>query len=446
VAASLQLSAATYSVAQNAGSLTVTVTRTGNVGAAVGVSYTTVAGTAVAGTNYTNATGTLQWAANDATAKTFAVAISNSPTITSSLSFKVGLSTPTGGVTVGSPATAIVTITPSGASSGGNAAALESYLSGLNKGTGQRVLSGQHADIWNSDSTSSTQPMDVVTPDVSQTGVNPAILGLVLNYATNSYAYDVNVTNTLANQWWSKGGLVMLSLYSNDPTFSYNTSGQPEAKSIPSSGFHQLTDHTSAAYKQWHTQLDTYAAALHTLTDSGHVVLFRPFIELNGNWNWYGAENSADFIAVWKDMHDYMMNTKGLKNVLWIYNVNAQNGGYMDYYPGADYVDIVGMDIYDDPSKIVADVNEGNMYSELVASGKPLIFPEIGLAKSGTAAKDSLDNTAIIKNIKASLPNVVGFLDWNGAIAICNQSNASALLNDPWVINMSTMTSSTSGT
>jgi mannan endo-1,4-beta-mannosidase len=341
------------------------------------------------------------------------------------------MSAPDGGATSPPPADASTgqDAAPDAASASSGAAAVRSYLAGLAKGTSQRVLSGQHADIWTSDLSSATQPMDVVDPLTTQTGKAPAILGLVLNYATDSYAYTVSVTNTLAGAQWAKGGMVMLSLYDNDPTFSFNKSGAPTGKPIPGSAFHSLTDRSSAAYKQWHEQLDTYAAALHTLTDSGNVILFRPFIELNGNWNWYGAEDTTDFIAVWKDMHDYLMTTKGLTNVLWIYNVNAQVGKYTDYYPGTEYVDI-----YADGDKIVAGVNDGGMYAALLATGKPLIFPEVGLG-SNAPPDDTVDDTAIIDDIRGSLPGVVGFLAFNGGWALCNQKNASALMHDSWVVN-----------
>lgn len=441
-ASTLQLTATSYTVAANAGSMKLSVTRTGSTSSAVSVAYATASGTASAGTNYSSASGPLNWSANDNSTKTITVAISNSSSTTGNANFNVNLSAPSGGATLGPNSAATVTITPvnpSGGSAPGGAASTLSYLSGLNQGSSRRVLSGQHADIWTADSNSTTEPMANVTPLVSQTGDTPAILALVLNYATNSYAYTVPVTNTLANNQWSKGGMVMLSLYSNDPTFSSNSSGQPGGQSVPSAAFHSLTDPSSAAYRQWHSQLDTYAAALHTLTDSGHVVLFRPFIEINGNWNWYGAENAADFIAVWKDMHDYLTITKGVKNLLWIYNVNQNVGSYMDYYPGSNYVDIVGMDLYQ--SSPVSAANAGSMYSQLVATGKPVIIPEIGLSASGPA-NYTQDDMVIINSIKTSLPNVVAFVAFNGGFSIGNQNNAAALMNDPWIVNASNLPSS----
>jgi mannan endo-1,4-beta-mannosidase len=315
----------------------------------------------------------------------------------------------------------------------GPASRLLAYLRDLDRGDGRRVLSGQHADIWNADPWSTAQPMLVVDPLAPETGNNPSILGLVLNYATNSGAYEVSVSEALANLWWSKGGLVMLSLYDNDPTHSYNSTGAPIGRPIPAAAFHSLTDEYSAAYRQWHSQLDTYAAALHALTDSGRVALFRPFIEINGNWNWYGAEDPADFIAIWRDMHDYLTLTKGVRNLLWLYDVNQDVGRYLDYYPGASYVDLVGMDIYN--PQPTSDPANATMYAGLRGTGKPLIIPEIGLGYAGPP-DHTRDDRVIIDSIKGAYPDVVGFVVFNGSFAICNQNDAAALMNDPWVIDL----------
>jgi hypothetical protein len=106
----LQLSAASYSVAQSAGSLTVIVSRVGGSSGAVAVSYATTDGTAVAGTDYTKEAGTLQWASGDAAAKTISIPISTAKAFSGTKSFKVALSAATGGAAVGSPASATISI------------------------------------------------------------------------------------------------------------------------------------------------------------------------------------------------------------------------------------------------------------------------------------------------------------------------------------------------
>jgi hypothetical protein len=116
----LQFSAANYPIAQNAGTVSLTVTRTGATTAAVSVGYATVAETAIAGTDYTSTVGTLQWAANDATAKTISVPISNATPFSGTKTFSVELSDAQGGASIGTPATATVTINGSVAAAEGS--------------------------------------------------------------------------------------------------------------------------------------------------------------------------------------------------------------------------------------------------------------------------------------------------------------------------------------
>jgi uncharacterized delta-60 repeat protein len=109
----LEFSAANYTINQNGGSITITVTRSNGSSGAVGVTYTTSDGTAVAGTDYTfdtHAPHTLSFAAG-VTSQTFTIPILNRGAAqTGNLSFNVSLSTPTGGATLGTPNTAVVTI------------------------------------------------------------------------------------------------------------------------------------------------------------------------------------------------------------------------------------------------------------------------------------------------------------------------------------------------
>jgi hypothetical protein len=69
-------SSSTYSVNENGGNATITVNRTGATYVAADVDYSTTAGTATAGTDYTETSSTLHFAAGD-TQKTFQVPINN---------------------------------------------------------------------------------------------------------------------------------------------------------------------------------------------------------------------------------------------------------------------------------------------------------------------------------------------------------------------------------
>ncbi len=112
----LTLAASTYTVSEDGSTVTITVNRASDAGfydGAVSVDYTTSDGTAIAGTNYTATSGTLTWDENDATAQTVNVPILNTQSASNN-NFTFSLSTPTGGSSLISPDSAVVTITGTG--------------------------------------------------------------------------------------------------------------------------------------------------------------------------------------------------------------------------------------------------------------------------------------------------------------------------------------------
>ncbi len=74
VAGKAQFSATDYSVAEGAGTVTITVTRTGGTSSLATVDYATADGTGVDGTDYSQASGTLTFGAGETT-KTFAITV-----------------------------------------------------------------------------------------------------------------------------------------------------------------------------------------------------------------------------------------------------------------------------------------------------------------------------------------------------------------------------------
>src|SRR5712672_1363722 len=106
----LKLIAAAFQTTVQAGTVNVSVLRTGGTTGAVGVTYTTSDGTASAGTDYTAASGTLSWADGDGAAKSIAIHLSSATASTADKTFDVQLAQPTGGATLTTPDTAVVTI------------------------------------------------------------------------------------------------------------------------------------------------------------------------------------------------------------------------------------------------------------------------------------------------------------------------------------------------
>ena len=101
------------------GSIVLSVGRSGDASGAVSVDYSTVSGTATAGSDFTSASGTLTWADGDSTDKTFTVNITTDTTDESDETFTVILSNPTSGATLGQFATVSVSIVDDDAGAGG---------------------------------------------------------------------------------------------------------------------------------------------------------------------------------------------------------------------------------------------------------------------------------------------------------------------------------------
>ncbi|NDA67753.1 MAG: hypothetical protein EBY09_14120, partial [Verrucomicrobia bacterium] len=100
----LNFSAATYSVVESGGSVTIAVNRLGGSADAYSVRFATADLTAVAGVNYTATNGTLTWLNGDVTAKTFNVPVLHSLLTNGNLTVNLSLFNATN-LTVGSSVT-----------------------------------------------------------------------------------------------------------------------------------------------------------------------------------------------------------------------------------------------------------------------------------------------------------------------------------------------------
>ena len=106
----LQFSSATFSVIENGGSATITVTRTGGSGDAVTVNYATSNNTATAGSDYTATSGALTWNAGESGAKAFIVPILDNGLPESNETVNLTLANPTNGAALGAQSNAVLTI------------------------------------------------------------------------------------------------------------------------------------------------------------------------------------------------------------------------------------------------------------------------------------------------------------------------------------------------
>lgn len=210
---------------------------------------------------------------------------------------------------------------------------------------GTKVLSGQHdlADI------------EYIQ---NQTGKSPAIGSFdLIEYSPTRLQYGSN-PNQLSEKAiaWAHAengrGIVNLMWHWNAPTDLIN---QPPDK-LWWSGFYTrattfdvaaaLADPNSQRYQLLVSDIDAIAIQLKKFNDAGIPVLWRPLHEASGAWFWWGAKGPEPFKELWRLMYDRLVNHHGLHNLIWIMTLDHN----IDWYPGDDVVDIVGMDLYQDIS------------------------------------------------------------------------------------------------
>src|SRR5688572_29769693 len=105
----IQFVAGSYTVAESAGAVTLTLQRTGDTSTVAGVDYATADGIATNGLKYTAVSGTLAFGVSE-THKTIVVPILNNGLIDGIKTFRVLLSNPTASALLGARTNATVTI------------------------------------------------------------------------------------------------------------------------------------------------------------------------------------------------------------------------------------------------------------------------------------------------------------------------------------------------
>jgi len=131
------------------------------------------------------------------------------------------------------------------------------------------------------------------------------------------------------------------------------------------------------------------AGYLKLLQDAGIPVLWRPLHEAagdysNGAWFWWGNDGVEVTKQLWVYLYDKLVNEYGLNNLIWVWTMQTTDKGDLaatsllqEAYPGDQYVDIVGVDVYKD--EIFADVSsEFNLVVNATGSKKMLALSEVG--------------------------------------------------------------------
>ena len=155
------------------------------------------------------------------------------------------------------------------------------------------------------------------------------------------------------------------------------------------------------------------AGYLAELRDAGVPFLWRPYHEMNGVWFWWcDQKGEHGFRRLWIMIR------------VWDANAPRPNPGdeafaYEDFWPGAQYVDVLAADIYHKKAGQAQD--DRRNYEDLLklANGKPIAMGEVGEPPSPETITEQ--------------PKWTWFMPWPpfGALARDNPAKLRALYADP---------------
>ncbi|GHT75065.1 mannan endo-1,4-beta-mannosidase [Bacteroidia bacterium] len=179
-----------------------------------------------------------------------------------------------------------------------------------------------------------------------KTGKKPAILGLDFMDHVGAVQPDwMNNPDVIqdAISWKNNHGIVALCWHWRDPShktyefYTDRTTFDPR----------KIFDPASDEYKAMMRDMDIIAAYLQELQAADVPVLWRPLHEASGGWFWWGSQGPEACKKIWQIMFDKFTNEYHLNNLIWVWTSEA-NRSALNWYPGDDCVDIIGMDIYEE--------------------------------------------------------------------------------------------------
>lgn len=185
----------------------------------------------------------------------------------------------------------------------------------------------------------------------SLTGKTPALLGLdMMDYTPSRTALGTSSSAVdKAIEFHKKGGIVTFCWHWNAPTEYLNSTANSSdgwwggfyTKNSKFDIAKVMNGQDAKGKKLLDRDIKAIAGQLKKLEKAGVPVIWRPLHEGSGGWFWWGAQGPDAYKKLWKYLYKELTNTYGCNNLIWVYN-----GQSADWYPGDEYVDIVGEDIY----------------------------------------------------------------------------------------------------
>lgn len=221
---------------------------------------------------------------------------------------------------------------------------LYNYLKDL---YGKRTLSGQQTQYQSSNAFADLDDILAITDR------SPAIAGFdLINYSPSRVQRGASSSQVEElMEWADQGGLISLMWHWNAPEDwlrdiegeewyrGFYTSATTFDLNIP------MNDPNSEEYGFIIRDIDAIAELLLQIEEADIPILWRPLHEAAGRWFWWGAKGPEPCKWLWRLMYDRLTIHHGINNLIWVWT-EEHDRLPADWYPGDEYVDIIGLDIY----------------------------------------------------------------------------------------------------
>jgi hypothetical protein len=267
--------------------------------------------------------------------------------------------------------------------------------------------------------------------------IMPWLWGTDLDSTCEACSHDyTSWASTLTTHVNTNGGSVLTNIHARCPGDQSFRWDDDECVNIA-----QLITPGTSEYNDWRSMLDEYAVGLQLLENNNVPIILRMFHEFNRTSYWWSYNNStmtsAQFITLWQQTFDYLVNTKGLDNVLFMWGPTLGAGLSVNntetYWPGDNYVDLIGLSNYRGSTWDAGDQTDLDAYiANATTHGKPIAFAE-GYAH-GTDEPNLFDNADVLTWLNSN-PEIAYFMFWHEAKAPHNYPNPSTIYNDSSIYN-----------
>ncbi|PNV79794.1 MAG: beta-mannanase [Dictyoglomus turgidum] len=153
-----------------------------------------------------------------------------------------------------------------------------------------------------------------------------------------------------AIDWWNMGGIVQFQWHWNAPKGLYDTPGKEWWRGFYTNATsfdieYALNHPESEDYKLIIRDIDAIAVQLKRLQEARVPILWRPLHEAEGRWFWWGAKGPEPCKKLWRLLFDRLVNYHKINNLIWVWTT-TDSPDALKWYPGDEYVDIIGADVY----------------------------------------------------------------------------------------------------